>query len=233
MTERRGRVPRAAWLRHARQARGWTQAEAAAHLGVSQGYLSLLERGARGISPSRFQVMRRVYDVPETELPLVDVPALAPARLAAALARLGYPPLAHLRGRTRLNPATVILGALRRHDLEARLTEALPWVALRCVDLDWTWLLERAKVHDVQNRLAYVLALADELAGQGGHAAASRRLRRLIQTLERSRLAKEDTLCCGAMTGAERKWLRARRSRLARHWNLLTDLRTDRLPYAP
>lgn len=224
-------MPRAAWLRNARNVRGWTQTEAAVKLGVSQGYVSLLERGARRVSPSLLRTMQRVYDVPATELPLIDLARLPPARLAGALAGLGYPPLAHLRGRARLNPATLILGALRRHDLEARLIEALPWVALRYADLDWAWLLERAKAHDVQNRLGYVLALASQLADESGRADAARPLRRLTQTLEQSRLAREDTLCCGTMTAPERQWLRARRPRLAKHWNLLTNLTADRLPY--
>jgi hypothetical protein len=50
--------------------------------------------------------------------------------------------------------------------------------------------------------------------------------------LERARLAREDTLCRESMTGAERRWLSNNRSPLARHWNLLTGLTVDQLPYA-
>jgi hypothetical protein len=47
------------------------------------------------------------------------------------------------------------------------------------------------------------------------------------------RLAREDTLCRESMPMAERRWLRAHRSALAQHWNLLTGLSADPLPYAP
>jgi hypothetical protein len=34
------------------------------------------------------------------------------------------------------------------------------------------------------------------------------------------------------MTDAERRWLRQQRPPQAEHWNLLTDLRPEHLPYA-
>jgi hypothetical protein len=34
------------------------------------------------------------------------------------------------------------------------------------------------------------------------------------------------------MTDAERRWLRQHRPPQAEHWNLLTDLRPEHLPYA-
>jgi hypothetical protein len=34
------------------------------------------------------------------------------------------------------------------------------------------------------------------------------------------------------MTNAERRWLQQNRPEQARHWNLLTDLELDNLPYA-
>jgi hypothetical protein len=34
------------------------------------------------------------------------------------------------------------------------------------------------------------------------------------------------------MTPAERRWLASNRSPLARHWNLLTGLTVEQLPYA-
>ncbi len=94
--------------------------------------------------------------------------------------------------------------------------------------LPWEWLVERAKSRDVQNRLAYVVALASDLAGAGVAA----KLGELVLRLEPSRLAREDTLCHDAMTEAERRWLREHRSPQAAHWNLLTDLRREHLPYA-
>jgi hypothetical protein len=50
--------------------------------------------------------------------------------------------------------------------------------------------------------------------------------------LEHARLVREDTLCRESMSDAERRWLASNRSPLARHWNLLTGLAVDQLPYA-
>jgi hypothetical protein len=127
-----------------------------------------------------------------------------------------------------LNPTAVLLAALRQNDLPSRVVEALPWLALHFPDLDQGWLVEQAKLHDVQNRLAYVVTLASEVAGVGVAA----RLRDLVRALEPSRLAREDTLCHDSMTDAERRWLRQQRPQQAEHWNLLTDLRREHLPYA-
>jgi hypothetical protein len=52
------------------------------------------------------------------------------------------------------------------------------------------------------------------------------------QQLERARLVRQDTLCRESMPNAERRWLEANRSPLARHWNLLTGLTADQLSYA-
>jgi hypothetical protein len=106
--------------------------------------------------------------------------------------------------------------------------EALPWLAFHFPDLNRDWLVERAKLQDVQNRLAFVVTLASELAG----AAVALRLRELVLALEPSRLAREDTLCHDSMTQTERRWLRGQRSQTAEHWNLLTDLTREQLPYA-
>ena len=122
----------------------------------------------------------------------------------------------------------MLLSALRQKDLSSRVVEALPWLALHFPDPNREWLVERAKLHDVQNRLAYVVTLASELAA----AAMAARLRELVLGLEPSRLAREDTLCHDSMTEAERRWLRQQRSPQAEHWNLLTDLRREHLPYA-
>jgi hypothetical protein len=153
---------------------------------------------------------------------------LDPDRLPGVLGALGYEPFGYLRGRL-LNPTAVLLSALRQKDLPSRVVEALPWLALHFPDLNREWLVERAKLHDVQNRLAYVVTLASELVAAAGVAA---RLRELVLGLEPSRLAREDTLCHDSMTEAERRWLRQQRSQQAEHWNLLTDLRREHLSYA-
>jgi hypothetical protein len=52
------------------------------------------------------------------------------------------------------------------------------------------------------------------------------------EALYRARLAREDSLCQGGLTEAERSWLRQARPADARHWNLQTDLDAEHLPYA-
>ncbi|PYQ38951.1 MAG: hypothetical protein DMF77_22905 [Acidobacteria bacterium] len=216
----------AAEVKRDREARGWTQTEAAERLGVSQGYVSLLESGERPVPRRLAPSLVRTLGLSPSALPPSEL-NLEPDRLPGVLGALGYEPFAYLRGRL-LNPTAVLLSALRQEDLPSRVVEALPWLALHFPDLNREWLVERAKFHDVQNRLAYVVTLASELAGAGMAA----RLRELVLGLEPSRLAREDTLCHVSMTQAERRWLRQQRPQQAEHWNLLTDLRREHLPYA-
>src|SRR3989442_470296 len=208
------------WLRHQRERKGWTQAEAAARLGVSQTYFSMLENGLRPVSDRLAQKLQRKFAVPPTVLPkngLWDA-----QQLTEGLAALGYPGFTHFRPGRRVNPAQLLFDALRMHDLEPRLAEALPWVVWRYPDLDWDWLVREARLHDLQNRLGFVVGLARQVAERKGQQATAEALSGVEQQLEPSRLAREDTLGHESMTEAERRWLRERRSTQAQHWKLLT-----------
>lgn len=216
------------WLREARQRKGWSQSQAAVALGLSQGFVSLLERGRRAVSPRLASTLERVYGVRVSPTP--TDPASEPDEVATSLAALGYEPFSYLRARAKPDPEKVLLGALRNANLEARLTEALPWVAMRYSSLDWSWLVDRARLHDLQNRLGYVVTLARELAQKRGDVRASARLLEEEQRLEPSVLAREDTLCRESMTRAEREWLLETRPDQAKRWHLLTDLRLEHLP---
>jgi hypothetical protein len=57
-------------------------------------------------------------------------------------------------------------------------------------------------------------------------------LRHLEQVLEPSRLAREDVFGQGHASGGLRAWLTSKQSEAAGHWNLLTDLKPEHLPYA-
>lgn len=221
------------WLKTARRHKGWTQQEAAQKLGVSQPYLSLLEQGRRPLTKRVLSRLQRHFDVPATELPVeASKPNVGAQQVAEALGGLGYPGFAYLKRGVRWHPAQVLLTALEQANLEARLAEALPWVVLHYPNLNWDWLLERVKVKDVQNRLGFVVALTRQLAEQRGDHSTAFKLSRVEQQLERARLVREDTLGRESMTVAERRWLRDKRSSEAQHWNLLTDLVPDHLPYA-
>lgn len=148
------------------------------------------------------------------------------------LTALGYPGFAHLRAKARRNPAEVLLTALNAANLDNRVTEGLPWLALAYADMDWHWVVQNAKLHDRQNRLGFVVTLASQLASESSDRQRSGRLREYLGVLERSRLVKEDTLCHDSLTEAERKWLRSNRPALAAHWNLLTDMKAENLLHA-
>ena len=213
-------------LREGRKRRGWTQVDLARRLGVSQGYVCLLERGHRPVPPVMAQKVARLLDVPPTALPSTF--SGAPLACATALATLGYPGFAYRRRRQSLNPAELLLRALKTSDLDARVVEALVWVALTYANLDWDWLVRQAKLDDLQNRLGFLVTLARQLAEQRGNAEASARLARAEQALEYSRLQREDAFRL-SMTEAERKWLRQHRSPEATRWNVLTNLDASEL----
>jgi transcriptional regulator with XRE-family HTH domain len=212
-----------------------TQVQAAARLGVSQPYLSQLEKGERPITAELARAAATLYRLPATALPMPDSVAqrvLANSdTLARQLAGLGYPGFAHLR-HAKVNPAAVLLEALVQEDLEVRLAEALPWVVLTYPDMDWPWLIREVKLRDAQNRLGFVVAMARDLAAtRSRFRPALDRISFAALELERARLAREDTLCRGSMPPAERKWLATNRSALARHWNLVTGLTLDQLSH--
>ena len=221
------------WLKAAREQKGWTQFETAGRLGVSQPYLSLLEQGCRPLTKRLLSKLQRHFEVPATELPVeAPPPNVGAQEVAEALGALGYPGFAYLKRGVRWHPAQVLLTALAQSNLEARLAEALPWVVLHYPNLSWNWLLEQVKVKDVQNRLGFIVTLTRQVAERHGDHSTSVRLSGFEQQLERSRLVKEDTLGRESMTAAERRWLQGQRSPEAQHWNLLTDLVPEHLPYA-
>jgi len=221
-------------LREARLHKGWTQQETAEKLGVTQAYLSMLERGRRALPYSLVRKAVGALHAPATALPLREetfTASLGDDRLRSELAGLGYPGFAHLQRRARNNPAQVLLKALNEADLDSRVVGGLPWLALEYADLDWDWAVQKAKLLDRQNRLGFVATLALQLASKAGDQKRARKLREYGAVLERSRLVKEDTLCHDSLTEAERSWLRVIRSETAKHWNLLTDMKAEDLPH--
>jgi len=126
-----------------------------------------------------------------------------------------------------------LLTALAQDDLEARLFEALPWLLLKYWEMDRSWLVEQAKLHDLQNRLGFVVTLARK-AGERATATYPSRDAALVSlesALRRSLLAREETLCQARLSEAECVWLREHGPTEAKQWNLLTDWRLEALRY--
>lgn len=225
-------------LRKARHRAGWTQARLARRLGVTQAYLSLMETGRRHVPDRVSRSVASLLRLPPTSLPLAGTRRLGwvatDARLDQGLARLGYPGLAYLKkpGKRR-NPGELLLAALSVDDLDPRLVEALPWLLLRFQGFNIEELVACAKEMDLQNRLGFTVSLARRVAERNPVFRDRRdELRRLEQRLERSRLAGEDTYGRRETSERMRGWLRENRSPEAEHWNLLSDLKAEHLPYA-
>ena len=117
-------------LKNARKASSWTQAQAAARLGVTQAYLSMVERGERAVSSELASRAVEVFEVPATALPLSEYRPRAhnAGFFQAMLGSLGYPGFAYLRSSLRLNPVELLMDALDSDDLDSRVTEALAWL---------------------------------------------------------------------------------------------------------
>ncbi|NOT44419.1 MAG: helix-turn-helix transcriptional regulator [Acidobacteria bacterium] len=216
-------------LRTGRKARGWTQTALAERLGVSQGYVCLLERAQRPVPTALGLKLARLLNLPATAVPVGSAStALADEAATTALATLGYPGFAYRRLRHRLNPAEVLFRTLKSPELDARLVEALVWLAVTYADLNWAWAVRQAKVEDLQNRLGFLVTLARQLAEQKGHPEAVAALTTAEQALEYSRLQREDVFRA-SMTEAERRWLREHRPPEAMRWNVLTNLTASEL----
>ena len=216
-------------LRDARREREWTQADLADRLGVSQAYVCLLERNRRAVPRRLAQKLASVLKLSPSVLPMsAGRASLKPEEATAALSAVGYPGFAYLRNRRPLNPADLLLRALRAGDVDARVVEALPWVLLTYPDLDWAWLVREAKVDDLQNRLGFLVSVARQLAEGRGEAETAKKLAKQEQTLEGSQLQREGAFR-ESLTDAERRWLRENRPPLAVHWNMLSTVNASDL----
>jgi transcriptional regulator with XRE-family HTH domain len=222
-------------LRSARRNKGWTQTQAAAHLGMTQAYLNFLENGKRRLTPVLVRKAASVYGLSPVVLPFTDVflpGQMDNQKLVEMLAKLGYPGFSYLRAHTLgKHPFEVLLTALAQGNLDGRVAEALPWVAMKYVQLD-PWLLENSRKFSLQNKLGFVVTMARQLAEKQSHDARSKELRQLENALDESRLAKEEVFYRPLRTESEGEWLRQNRTEDALHWNLLTDMRLEHLQYA-
>jgi transcriptional regulator with XRE-family HTH domain len=222
-------------FKSARLAKGWTQAQAATRMGITQAYLNYLENGKRRLTPDLVRRATSVYGLPPQVLPVADT--FTPAQtddqqMTEFLARLGYPGFSYLRARSRKrHPFEVLLTALAQKSLDARVAEALPWVALEYAQPD-SWLVGNARKFNLQNRLGFVVSLARRVAETQNDHLRSAELSQLESLLDESRLAKEDAFYRPPRTESEREWLRKNRTEDAVHWNMLTDMRPEHLQYA-
>jgi transcriptional regulator with XRE-family HTH domain len=208
-------------------------------MGMSQSYLAMLEQGQRRVTPRLVHKFKAVYGLSPTVLPTFAVfePRLSVTseEFAKEVSALGYPGFAYLKSRVReRNPAEVLLEALTQDSLEPRVVESLPWLLLQYWDMDLVWLVRQAKGNNLQNRLGFVDSLAKKVSERSSPAneERNRTLTDLANTLEDSRLAREDTFLKRVNTEVEREWLRQNRSEEAKHWNLLTSWRPEHLSYA-
>jgi transcriptional regulator with XRE-family HTH domain len=210
-------------LEEVRKRKGVSQVEAAKLLGLSQPMLSHMETGRRNVSAQVAQRAVKLFGADPTALPLSANVRHSEQKLATELGALGYPGFAHLKGYLR-NPAEVLLDALDRPNLDVRVTEGLPWLAMQYAKLDWQWLVREAKLRNRQNRLGFVTSLALEMARRLSVRHAAEVLEAVLSELEDARLAKDDTLCQESWPASRKKHVRSVRSVLAAHWNLDTRL---------
>ena len=94
-------------LRTGREEAKLTQQEAASRLGLTQAYLSMLERGRRPVTTQLAALAIKVFHLPPTALPLEadSLSTLDESAFKAELGALGYPGFSYLRGKSHHNPA--------------------------------------------------------------------------------------------------------------------------------
>ena len=178
-------------LKVARPDKGWDQTQAAARLGVSQAYLNMLENGKRRLTPKLTRKLALTYCLSPRRFPSLESLYQRTQTISTSpvASETRYPGFAYLQTHTpKKNPSEVLLMALVQERLEARVAEALPWVALTYWKGASTWLVEQAKKLNLQNRLGFVVGLARQVSERDPqNDRRTRALRALEATLDESR----------------------------------------------
>ena len=127
------------------------------------------------------------------------------------------------------DPSVVLVAAVACDNLKPHVRAALPWLVLHFPDIDWKWAVAEARRRGVQNRLGFIVTLAEHRAAHdGGYEDLLARLIEIEETLFEIRQDREDTFCEDGLPERERRWLRDNRPREAAAWNLLTDVDPQR-----
>lgn len=210
---------------------GLDQQEAARRLGLSQTYLSLIESGKRKVTAELTAKAVRLFNASPEFLPFDSIAADSDEKtnevLAEMLASLGYPRFSHLPKSEKLNPAFVLFSALRKTNLDSRVAEALPWLVHEFPKMDWHFLINAAKLSNLQNRLGFIVSLARQLAEENGNVGKLETLKYVEEQLKHSILFREDQLV--AATKAEANFLKDNRTESAKFWRVLSDLSVEHL----
>jgi transcriptional regulator with XRE-family HTH domain len=224
-------------LKAARRRARLSQVELSQALGISQAYVSILERSSRAVPQRIARVLAALLEFRPTELPLSSAPVgkgdECNESLTRTLAQFGHPHFANrAEGRASQNPTGFLISALASLERAgADVITALPWILLE-FEVDSEYLATTAIASGLQNRLGFLVSLARVIA--------QRELRflhrhyeldSLEQRLDASRLAREDTFGGRELGEGMRAWLRENRTDAARHWNLLTDLAPQDVNY--
>ena len=209
----------------------------ARRLGVSQPYVALLEHNKRHFPPELAEKAVALLKMSPSALPLSSIASTDDDLLTRQLSALGYPGYAHVTPARRRNPAEVLLVALGKDDLEARVAEALPWLLLQYGEMSEVcreWLVKEARSRNLTNRLGFTVTLAKQVAERKGNTTSEvyKALVRLEQELLPSRLAEPDTFCQRHLTERQREWMETARPEAAKQWNLLTNWKPEDLQYA-
>ena len=202
-------------LRRWREQYNLTQVDAARLLGVSQPYLSLLERGVR---PLRHELRDQLDAV----RPRQAAHGTMDDRLRAQLSALGYPGFAHVESvRPAPEPAVTLLHALSQPTVDARVAEALPWLAREYMPTHWTG-------HGSCNRRSCGTCKTDwGFWSSSQTRLAEPAMQEALDKLDKARLLAEATFCWDEMPIPTRKWMRGHRSPEAEHWNVVSLMRSE------
>lgn len=223
-------------LKQFRKQKRWSQKVTAKHLKLTQGYLSLLEKGTRPLTEDLTDRAVRVFELPAANLPvkndLARLLTTSDDNLTRELAAMGYSGFSHVKPSRLKNPAEVLVAALGSGKLDARVVEALPWLVSQVPEMSWSKVVSAAKVKDLQNRLGFITSLARAAAEKRGEKKKADQLKRREDALAGSRLFKEDTLCADSLTETEERWVRQNRTAEAEFWRVLSDLKAEHLSYA-
>src|ERR1700689_1234856 len=94
-------------LKEGRLRANWTQREAAKRLGLTQAYLSMLERNRRPVTAALALQAQKFFDLSPVSLPLQDAfpSPLSEDEFKSELGAFAYPGFRYLRGKPTRNPA--------------------------------------------------------------------------------------------------------------------------------